>query len=90
MNLRAILGVIGLGVMMAGCAQGTPTAASSAAKPEAKQVAQALLSGERVLALGATEPVRYDAEAGKARLYRALGAEPTSGTYQALAAVLAK
>lgn len=91
MNLRGIIGVVGLGVVMAGCAQsGTTTALQSAARPEAKQVAQALLSDERVQALAATEPVRYDASASKARIYQALGAERAEGTYQALKATLSR
>lgn len=91
MNLRGWISLIGLGVAMTGCAQGgMTTALQSAVKPDAKQVAQALLSGERIQPLAVTEPLRYDADASKARLYQALGAEREAGTYQALKAVLAK
>jgi len=91
MNLRGWISLAGLGLIMTGCAQtGTPTATPAATQPAAKQVAQALLSGERVQALAATDPVRFDANVSKARIYQALGAERAEGTYQALKAVLAK
>lgn len=91
MNLRGWISLVGLGLVMTGCAQsGTTPATPAATLPEARQVAQALLSGERVQALASTEPVRYHADVSKARLYQALGAERAEGTYQALKAVLAK
>lgn len=91
MNLRGWISLVGLGILMTGCAQsGTPTAMQAAAKPESRQVAEALLSGETVQALSVTEPVRYDATVSKDRLYQALGAQPEEGTYGALKATLSR
>lgn len=91
MNLRGWISVVGLGMLMAGCAQGgTTTAMQATAKPEAKAVAQALLSGDRVQPLAVTERVRYSAEVSKQDLYKALGATAETGTYQGLKDTLSK
>lgn len=91
MNLRGWISVVGLGVLMTGCAQsGTTSAMQAAARPEAKRVVQALLSAERVQTLAVTEQVRYDADVSKDRLYRALGATPEAGTYRALKETLSR
>ncbi len=89
MNLRGWISVVGLGMLMAGCAQGgTTTAMQATAKPKA--VAQALLSGDRVQPLAVTETVRYSAEVSKQDLYKALGATAETGTYEGLKDTLSK
>lgn len=90
MNLRGWISTIGLGVLMTGCAMSGTTPALQGSGPDARDVARALLGSQGVQTLAVTEKAAHDPEASRARLYEALGAARTEGTYQALRAVLAK